>query len=1400
MRKFYAILTLIFAACMFTRSATITGPVYLSYSNLPYAGEILLRPVSTPLPNSPNLITGGDFKVSTDTNGLFSVDLQPGNYRVVVGADKAFVIDVPNDSNTYTLLSRITNALAWNSQVYPFTNVQTATATQSGIVKTYSTQANPVVWTTNDTAALATLVGGSGPGKLDATNGVASNLSGTVTQGFKPDSKASRTWANDAGSLYTLGDSFTYGAAASSYTNTYVSKMAASVGLSAVNLANGSFTISDTTWAAFSGWTVTNTTGPSSYAFNAPSSVTEDHNWTVLVGFNDIRTSTTSASMYRKGLDHLIHWLAIPGSAKRTAQAPDSSTGTWTPIPWSNGMGSMGAYSSSGTLTFNNVIGNDIYLAYIGWGTNFGGTIALTIDGASITNFSTASVAYGNRVYINGSDASIPNYTGPYGNGKIDFCPQIIRATDLGFGAHTVVVTASANPVYVLWCAGNGFSRSIRKGPNVFIGSIPRQSPWTAGGTDALHAAFNLQLQQAVTAAKASGLRVALAPVANDYLPSTMQSGDGVHPTDAGHTAIAAAFEKAFQTDIPSISGGVTSVASSSGGGGGGAGSFTSLSVSGTSTLTGNATLSGRLLNLPTASAGGTSSRFGAGGVGASSVNIVHSDTSLDRTLNVVGNALNVTVTSTGASSDLFLGTSGFNANVQGNLIVQGTGTYSGVQTINNRLLVLPTLAGGGTSHRFGNGLVSGSSIILNASDNTLDRELTITGNGFSSKVNSTGAAADMFVGTSGQNFSVLGNETVAGTLGVTGITTLNNRLLVTPTATSGGFAHRFGSGAVSASAIVFTASDTALDRALNIVGNGISATVNSTGAGASLGLGTAGFATAVQGDLTVAGASTLTGLLTANGGVSYSKTLNSGSGTDTLESIAYTVNQTGTASSRGINIAMTPTALGSGTHRLINASTSGTDRFYVQSDGRVVVVSPNGTAGVLFRGDTSTDSRMLFNYAATLDRQLTFTGNQIYVRDAGTGATANTLALGESTSTVAIQGNETVGGTTVIGTTGTTTGSVGLKGSTSGQVTLSVAPAAGTWTMKLPTADGTTGQFLKTDGAGQLSFQTISGGGDALVANPLSQFAATTSAQLAGVISDETGTGKAVFDTAPTFSSSITLGATGGTTGSASFKGTTSGTVNMTVAAAAGSHTITLPTADGLPGQVVYTDGAGQWGWDYPTGSASKYVLFDDFVYGTVGSTTGPWTVNGANVTQVGSQAVNRPGVLQLTTASLSTGQAFFHNGITEYVFGGGAVSLEWSARLTTAIPDGVQTYSMWMGFHDVTTAKDAVDGAYFYLDSASANWQCVTSKASTRTTNSSGVAAVNGTWVKFRIDINAACTSITFYINGTLVATSTTNLPDTTSNNCGIMFNILKSLGTTPSIFQVDYVRMTQQFTTSR
>lgn len=50
----------------------------------------------------------------------------------------------------------------------------------------------------------------------------------------------------------------------------------------------------------------------------------------------------------------------------------------------------------------------------------------------------------------------------------------------------------------------------------------------------------------------------------------------------------------------------------------------------------------------------------------------------------------------------------------------------------------------------------------------------------------------------------------------------------------------------------------------------------------------------------------------------------------------------------------------------------------------------------------------------------------------------------------------------------------------------------------------------------GAFSTLSVSGNTAAVITNKLSVFAATTSAELAGVISDETGTGKVVLDTSP--------------------------------------------------------------------------------------------------------------------------------------------------------------------------------------------------------------------------------------------------------------------------------------------
>lgn len=88
------------------------------------------------------------------------------------------------------------------------------------------------------------------------------------------------------------------------------------------------------------------------------------------------------------------------------------------------------------------------------------------------------------------------------------------------------------------------------------------------------------------------------------------------------------------------------------------------------------------------------------------------------------------------------------------------------------------------------------------------------------------------------------------------------------------------------------------------------------------------------------------------------------------------------------------------------------------------------------------------------------------------------------------------------------------------------------------------------------------SGTGDALVANPLSQFAATTSAQLRGVLSDETGTGAAVFANAPALTSpTVTTQAPGDNTTKAASTAFVTAALTSTGAWSTGDGKLTLKT-----------------------------------------------------------------------------------------------------------------------------------------------------------------------------------------------------------------------------------------------
>lgn len=128
------------------------------------------------------------------------------------------------------------------------------------------------------------------------------------------------------------------------------------------------------------------------------------------------------------------------------------------------------------------------------------------------------------------------------------------------------------------------------------------------------------------------------------------------------------------------------------------------------------------------------------------------------------------------------------------------------------------------------------------------------------------------------------------------------------------------------------------------------------------------------------------------------------------------------------------------------------------------------------------------------------------------------------------------------------------------------------------------------------------------------------------------TGSGTtAVLATAPVFPTTITVGAASGATGSILLKGTTSGTVTVKTADAAGTWTLTLPTDDGDNGEVLTTNGSGVTSWEAAPAAA--------LVVGTTTITSGTTTrVLYDNAGVLGEYTISGSGNVAMTTSPVFT------------------------------------------------------------------------------------------------------------------------------------------------------------------
>jgi hypothetical protein len=301
-------------------------------------------------------------------------------------------------------------------------------------------------------------------------------------------------------------------------------------------------------------------------------------------------------------------------------------------------------------------------------------------------------------------------------------------------------------------------------------------------------------------------------------------------------------------------------------------------------------------------------------------------------------------------------------------------------------------------------------------------------GNGSALSIGGTNATT-LNLGRSGQTQALLGNATVAGTLGVSGATTLSSTLGVTGNTTLSGTLT-----GPSAATFTIDTGGAAGVNALNIGGNS-----------SGMNIGRAGTTQALLGSATVAGTLNVAG----NFSVATNRlVINAGTGAITGPTTAAAQFSIDNGNASAINI-------GGTTATTLNLGRSGQTQALL---GNATVA---GTLGVT--GNTTLSGTLGVTGATTLSSTLGVTGNTTlggtltgpsaaaFSIDAGGaqninigGTTATTLNLGRSGQTQALLGNATVAGT--LTTTGQENANGGLRIGTAGTPILEHYSATTSW------------------------------------------------------------------------------------------------------------------------------------------------------------------------------------------------------------------------------------------------------------------------------------------------------------------------------------------------------------------
>jgi hypothetical protein len=257
-------------------------------------------------------------------------------------------------------------------------------------------------------------------------------------------------------------------------------------------------------------------------------------------------------------------------------------------------------------------------------------------------------------------------------------------------------------------------------------------------------------------------------------------------------------------------------------------------------------------------------------------------------------------------------------------------------------------------------------------------------------------------------------------------------------------------------------------------------------------------------------------------------------------------------------------------------------------------------------------------------------------------------------------------------------------------------------------------------------------------------------------------------------------------------------------VLTATGSTTATWQNT----GTVAAGDSPAGFNPDAMTCQFEDFVSYDVGIAGTYHGGSMNFLYTNANSATIGPSSTfvastagsNAIGVAALSTVA-SSGHVSIFQGSDSFL--AGIAALQFIARVRiSAAPTSGQDYISYIGFMDTPTAGAPVDGCYFKIDrtAQSNRWVAVCRSNSVETVVDSGVNFSTSAFQKLFILINAAGTSVQFQINGTTVATITTNIPSGAGRWFSLGFKHTKRAGSTNIILYIDYLQWCATYSSTR